>query len=152
MPITGQVLRVSVFNFSLINNLPHPFDVSKRSAGRKWLRLFLQRHPEVAARKAQQMNPGRAMKLNKFIVNDHFEKLRNILVELDLMTKPERIYNIDENGCRLTVHHQQTILARRGAKRVHLVAPEHVENITNVACANARGIPIPPIVIFKGQC
>jgi hypothetical protein len=74
MPITGTFLRVSVFNFCLINNLPHPFDVSKRSASRKWLLLFLQRHPEVAERKAQQMDPGRAMKLNKFIANDHFEK------------------------------------------------------------------------------
>jgi hypothetical protein len=59
MPITGKFLRVSVFNFCLINNLPHPFDVSKPSAGRKWLRLFLQRHPEVAAREAQQMNQNK---------------------------------------------------------------------------------------------
>ena len=151
MPITGKFLRVSVFNFCLLNNIPHPFDVSKRSAGRKWLRLFLQRHPEVRARKAQHMNPGRAMKLNKFIVNDHFSKLRRVLMEKDFMTKPERIYNIDEKGCRLTVHHQQTVLARRGAKRVHLVAPEHAENATVVACANALGTPIPPMVIFKGQ-
>jgi hypothetical protein len=65
---------VFMFNFCLIKNLPRHFDVRKRSAGRKWLRLFLS-HPEVAARKAQQMNPGRAMKLHKFILNDHFEEL-----------------------------------------------------------------------------
>lgn len=151
MPITGKFLRVSVFNFCLLNNIVHPFDVSKRSAGRKWLRLFLQRHPEVRARKAQHMNPGRAMKLNKFIVDDHFSKLRNVLMEKDFMTKTERIYNIDEKGCRLTVHHQQTVLARRGAKRVHLVAPEHAENVTVVACANALGTSVPPMIIFKGQ-
>jgi hypothetical protein len=151
MPITGNVLRVSIFNFYLINNLPRPLDISKRSAGRKWLRHFLQRHPEVPARKAQQMNPGSAMKLNKFIVNDHFEKLRNLLVKHDLMTKSEMIYNIDEKGCRLTVHHRQTVLARRGAKRVHLVSPEHAENVTIVACVNAFGTPIPPLVIFTGQ-
>jgi hypothetical protein len=91
------------------------------------------------------------MKLNKFIVNYHFEKLRNLLVEHDLMTKPERIYNIDEKGCRPTVHHRQTVLSRRGSKRVHLVAPEHAENVTIVACANALGTSIPPMMIFKGQ-
>lgn len=151
MPITGKFLRRSVFNFCMLNSITHPFDVKKRAAGRKWLRLFLQRHPEVSKRKAQNMNPGRALKLNPFIVNDHFEKLRQILLEEDLMTKPELIYNIDEKGCRLTIHHQQTVLARKGAKRLHLIAPEHAENVTIVACANAAGNRIPPMVIFKGQ-
>ena len=67
------------------------------------------------------------------------------------MTKPERIYNIDEKGCRFTVHHQQTVLVRRDTKRVYLVAPEHAENVKIVACANALGTPIPHMAIFKGQ-
>jgi hypothetical protein len=42
-------------------------------------------------------------------------------------------------------------LARRVAKKVHLVAPEYAENVTILACANALGTPIPSMVIFKGQ-
>ena len=151
MPITSKFLRHSVFNFCILNNIKHPFDIQKRSAGRKWLKLFLIRHPEVATRKAQKLNPARAMKLNKFIVEDHFQKLRKVMIEKDFISHPERIYNIDEKGTRLTIHHQQTVFARKGAKRVHLVAPEHAENITVVACANAIGNVVPPMVIFKGQ-
>lgn len=151
MPLTPKILRRSVFNYCSMNNIPHPFDPSKAMAGRKWLKRFLKRHPEVANRKAQSMNPSRAIKLNPFIVNDHFQKLRDIMIENQLMDRPELIYNIDEKGVRLTIHHQQNVLARRGAKRVHLVAPEHAENVTIVTCANAIGSAIPPMVLFKGQ-
>lgn len=64
--------------------------------------------------------------------------------EKDLWTQPQRIFNLDEKGCRLTVHHQQTVLAQRGAKRVHLIANEHAENVRVVACINALGHAIPP--------
>ncbi|KAK9687118.1 hypothetical protein QE152_g36692 [Popillia japonica] len=67
------------------------------------------------------------------------------------MDKHKRIYNVDEKGCRLTLHHQQKVLAKKAAKRVHLVAPEHGENVSMVACANASGVAIPPTVLFKGQ-
>ncbi|KAI4464238.1 hypothetical protein MML48_3g00009674 [Holotrichia oblita] len=120
-------------------------------AERSWIIGFLQRHQEISVRQAQSMNPARAQKLNKFIIKDYFEKLKTVLQELDLMDEPERIYNVDEKGCRLTLHHQQTVLAKKGAKLVHLVAPEHGENVSIVACANASGVAIPPTVLFKGK-
>jgi len=58
---------------------------------------------------------------------------------------------MDEKGCQLSLHHQQKVLAKKGSKRVHLVAPEHGENVTIVACGSASGIVIPPMIIFKGQ-
>lgn len=151
MPITPKLLRRSVFTFCSLNKIPHPFSLKNATAGKKWLKLFLIRHPDVARRKAQILNPARAIKLNSFIVNDYFKKLREVMIELDIMDKPQCIYNIDEKGCRLTLHHQQTVLAQRGARSVHLIAPEHAENVTIVACANALGHAIPPMVLFKGQ-
>uniref|UniRef100_V5G523 DDE-1 domain-containing protein n=1 Tax=Anoplophora glabripennis TaxID=217634 RepID=V5G523_ANOGL len=97
------------------------------------------------------MNPARAQKLNRFIVNDHFTKLKEILLEMDPMDSPERIFNVDEKGCRLSLHHQQSVLAKKGAKRVHLVAPEHGENVTVVSCGNASGISISAAIVFKGK-
>lgn len=150
-PLTNKILKKCVFTFCEENRLSHPFSKEKKMAGRYWIKGFLQRHQEISIRKAQSMNPARAQKLNKFIVKDYFEKLKTVLQELDLMDKPERIYNVDEKGCRLTLHHQQTVLAKKGAKRVHLVAPEHGENVTIVACASANGCAIPPTILFKGQ-
>ncbi|KAJ8882009.1 hypothetical protein PR048_018497 [Dryococelus australis] len=53
------------------------------------------------------------------------------------MARPELIYNIDEKGVRLTIHFKQDVLARRVANRVHLVAPEHAENVTVCSMATA---------------
>ncbi|XP_018578485.1 uncharacterized protein LOC108916669, partial [Anoplophora glabripennis] len=121
-------------------------------AGRYWLNGFLRRKPIIRQRKAQGMNPARAQQLNRLeLVNDHFTKLKEILLEMDFIDCPERIFNVDEKGCKLRLHHQQSVLAKKGAKRVHLVAPEHGEDVIVVCCGNASGIFIPPAILFKGK-
>lgn len=149
-PLSRKLLRKCVYNYCHENNIPNVFSSDKKIAGRFWLRGFLKRNPEISVRKAQSMNPARAQKLNKFIVGDYFTKLRQTLLDLDLMDKPEKIFNIDEKGCRLSLHHQQNVLAQKGTKRVHLVAPEHGQNVTIVACGSASGVAIPPCILFKG--
>lgn len=42
-------------------------------------------------------------------------------------------------------------MAKKEAKRVYLVTPEHGENITIIARGNALGQAIPPMILFKGQ-
>lgn len=150
-PLTSRTLRRCVFNFCTENGIENKFSSMSKMAGRYWLDGFLKRNPAIRQRKAQSMNPARAQKLNKFIVNDYFSKLKNILLELNLMNSPEKIFNVDEKGCRLSLHHQQSVLAKKGAKRVHLVAPEHGENVTIVSCGSALGNSIPPTILFKGK-
>ncbi|KAI4462960.1 hypothetical protein MML48_4g00018285 [Holotrichia oblita] len=50
----------------------------------------------------------------------------------------------------LTLHHNQSVLAAKGSRRVHLICNEHAENCTVVACVSALGYAIPPMIIFKG--
>ena len=64
------------------------------------------------------MNPGRAIKLSKHIVEDYFNKLKVVMESNDFFSKPHCIYNMDEKGCRLATHNQQPVLAQRGAKQV----------------------------------
>lgn len=151
MPLTPKCLRRSVYSYVSMKGLKHPFSLNESLAGKKWLRLFLQRHPDVAKRKAQNLNPARAQKLNRFIVNDHFKRLHDAMIETGVLDQPHRIFNIDEKGSRLTLHHPQQVLAKTGARNVHIVGPEHGENVTIVACANAIGQAIPPMIIFRGQ-
>lgn len=115
------------------------------------MRAFLKRNPGISKRKAQFMNRARARKLNKFIVDDHFQKLGQLLDNMDLKQTPAKIFNMDEKGCRLTLHHQPTVLAKKGAKRVHFIANEHAESVTVVGCVSAIGNVIPPMIIFKGK-
>jgi len=65
-------------------------------AGRAWVEGYLRRNPMIASRKTQNLNPGRAQKLNRFIMNDYFAKRKITIEELGVMNKPEYIYNADE--------------------------------------------------------
>jgi hypothetical protein len=53
------------------------------------------------------MNPARAQKLNRFIVNDYFTKLEKIVADYQLFDKPDKIFSMDEKGCQLSLHNQQ---------------------------------------------
>lgn len=151
VPLTNKIIRKSVYTFANTRNIRHSFNREKEMAGRKWIKLFFARHPEITERKAQLLNPARAQKMNKTVVNDYFTKLKQIMIEKCFINKPHLIFNMDEKGCRLTLHHQQRVLARKGERRVHIIAPEHAENVTVVACGSAIGQAIPPMVLFKGK-
>lgn len=151
VPLTPRLVRKQAYEFCIANNIPNYFNDSKNTAGKKWLKGFIKRNPEVSVRKAQFMNHARAQKLNKPIVMKHFEAVKKIYDELDISNHPERLYNIDEKGCRLTLHHQQKVFAKKGTKRVHFVAQEHAENVTIAMCVNATGNVVPPMILFKGK-
>lgn len=150
-PLTARALRRCVYIFCEKNGIEQRFNEIKGCAGRKWLKGFLRRHPDIARRKAQHLNEARAQKLNKFIVSDYFNTLKEVLTKLDLFNKPECIYNMDEKGCRLSLHRQPYVLTKKGSRRVHYRGKEHGENVTIVSCGNALGNVIPPMVLFKGK-
>lgn len=152
-PLTPQSLRRIVYSFVDQQKIPNTFNKDKKLAGREWYRSFLKRHKKLSQRKAQNMNPARAQKLNRPIVEDCFSKLEALLNETGLKHTPEKLYNMDEKGCRrrLTLLSSKMLLQKKGAKRVHLVSQEHAENVTIVACGNAMGHVIPPMILFKGQ-
>ncbi|KAJ0180927.1 hypothetical protein K1T71_003012 [Dendrolimus kikuchii] len=151
VPLTPKFIRKQAFLFCERYDIKHNFNETKRIAGADWLRQFLKRNPSISKRKPQIMNPARAQKLNKPIVEEHFQTIKQLYNELDIPQHPERLYNMDEKGCRITLHKQQTVLAEKGSKRVHLIAPEHAENVTIAMCVNAIGTAIPPMILFKGQ-
>lgn len=81
-------------------------------------------------------------------MDDYFEKLRNAI---NVKYHTKKIRNVDGNGYRLTLHHQQTVVGQKGVKRVHLIALKRAENVTFVACANAVENVISFMILFKGQ-
>ncbi|CAH0730218.1 unnamed protein product, partial [Brenthis ino] len=151
IPLTPKMIRIQAFAFCEKFNIDNNFNKKTGLAEKAWLRLFLKRNPSLAKRKAQFLNPARAQKLNKVIVAHHFHEVRKLYDELDLHYHPEKIYNMDEKGCRLTLYHQQTVIAQKGAKRAHMLGSEHGENVTLVGCVNAIVNPIPPIIFLKGK-
>lgn len=150
LPLKPKSIRHQAYVFCDENDIPNKFNRSKKRAGKDWLKLYLKRNSDISKRKVQILNPGRAQKVNKPIVNQHFNEYKKIYEEL-IRESPGRLYNMDEKGCRLTIHNQPVVLAEKGAKNVPLVAPEHAENVTIAMCVNAVGTAIPPMILFKGK-
>ncbi|KAF2904651.1 hypothetical protein ILUMI_01535 [Ignelater luminosus] len=96
------------------------------------------------------LNPARAQKVNKDIVSDYFAKVKALLQKL-MIDRPQCIYNMDEKGCRISLHYQQTLVAMKGSKRVHQIVNEHGESVTVVGCMYAISAGIPPMILFKGK-
>lgn len=64
------------------------------------------------------------------------------MTSIDNKDEPQYIYDTNE---------QQHVMSEKGVRRVHMVASEHAQNVTVVACCNALGNSIPPIVLLRGQ-
>ncbi len=77
LPLTKRELCESAFLYCTEKKISYLFDPEKAMAGRKWCELFLKRHPILATRRAQLLNEARVQKLNTFIVEDYFEKLKS---------------------------------------------------------------------------
>jgi hypothetical protein len=74
-----------LFTYCEKNNIPNPFVKETGMAGSAWVEGFLRYNPIIASCKAQNLNSGRAQKLNCFIVNDYFEKLKITMEQLRIM-------------------------------------------------------------------
>ena len=84
------------------------------------------------------------------VLDYYFELLKKTLEVNGLMNKPNRIYNMDESGTLLD-YRQLKCIAPKGAKKVHGQSSGIKTQITILACANAIGTMLPPMVIFKGE-
>jgi len=67
-------MRMCVFTYCEKNNIPNVFVKEKGMAGRASVECLLRRNHMIAPRKAQNLNPGKAQKSNRFNVNDCFAK------------------------------------------------------------------------------
>lgn len=97
-PLTAKIVKRSVFKYAEENKIQHLFFETKQLASRAWFSTFLTRHPEISIRKAQSLNPSRAQKLNRFILDDYFANLNAVMTEYGFKTKPHLIYNMNEKG------------------------------------------------------
>jgi len=95
-------IKRMAFQLALRNNLRHPFSVSSASAGKKWLRNFLRRHPELSFRKPQSISIARVQAFTKENISRFFDVLKPELQKIKF--KADRIFNVDESGITVVQH------------------------------------------------
>ena len=125
-------------------------DVYKRQ-GYEWLNSFLRRNQEIRIRNAEGLSLARAEGMSKEEVCSFFNILKDVFDENNFYSKPGNIFNLDETGCQLN-NEPGKVLASKGVRDVHvLTSGERGENVSVIACCNAEGTFLPPVLIFKGK-
>ena len=80
----------------------------------------------------------------------YFSLLEKTLRDHDLFDKPSFVFNMDESGLPLD-YKQPKRVATKGMKKLHGPASGDKTQITIIACLNAAGYILSPMVIFKHE-
>ena len=118
--------------------------------GEGWWTRFMERNPILSLRTADPLSRVRKRAVTEENIKQYFLLLEKTLREKDLLNKASRIYKMDETGMPLDAKPLKRV-ALRGARKVQGPSTGDKTQITVVACANAAGRVLPPMVIFKGE-
>lgn len=112
--------------------------------GRDWWESFLDRHPELAMRRARALDRTRATMSNASVVSHFFECMEGAMAGV----RSELVFNMDETKVD---GKQPRVVARKGARSVHALADPMMVHISLVACVNSTGTHImPPALVTQG--
>lgn len=146
--LTTKDVRKLAYDILNANDLQNPFN--NGMAGKKWYYAFMKRHPELSLRQPECVSIARCKGFNRKNVYEFFDILEKIVDEnkFDALT----IYNVDESGFSTVQKKAPKVLALRGKHQVGTISSgERGVNTTLVACTNAAGNFVPPMIIFKRQ-
>ena len=126
------------------------FSPIKKAAGRKWLRGYLKRKPNLQRKNSQNISAARAMGANPYQIEKFFDLLIQWIRKWGLEFLPNNIWNIDESGVT-DVPKVQKVIGVTGERAFQMVAADKGETTTVVTYISTGGVVVPPMVIFKGS-
>ena len=120
------------------------FDVKVSNS---WYKSFKMRHKEFVLRNPEPLTHSRIRGVSHSFIESYFDLLETTITEAGLQEKPCHIYNLDETGFPLNPKAPK-IIAVKGEKHPSAVTSFDRSQMTVLACCNAGGYAIPPLVIF----
>ena len=115
-----------------------------------WQNRFLQRQGDLSLRRGDSTVHVRMDAINKETIDHYFSLLKEVLDTYKLADNPAQIYNVDESGMQLDFK-TPNVVAETGSKKVRYHQSGKKGQVTIVACANAVGQAIPPMVVFDAK-
>ncbi|KAJ4425599.1 hypothetical protein ANN_27795 [Periplaneta americana] len=139
-------LRRLAFEFAEINGISHPFNKTRRMAGKDWCNGFMKRQGDLSIRRPEATSLARVTGFSKESINRFFDLLKQLMDKHKFSA--DKIFNCDETGIS-TVQKPRKIIAERGRKQVgRITSLERSRNITMLACVSALGTFIPPFLVY----
>ena len=115
-----------------------------------WWKSFLHRNQDLSLRRADSTAHIRMDSINQESISQYFNLLEQTMRSHNIQKSPNQIYNMDETGMPLSPR-TPNIVTQNGQKKVRYRTSGKKEQITIIACANAAGQAIPPMIIFEGK-
>ena len=82
------------------------------------------------------------------IIDGCYATMENVLVENDLINKPENIFNVDESGINMSLKKGKVVVTK-GTTNAHSMEKGSKDHITVNCCINAAGTALPPMIIYN---
>lgn len=132
------------FQLARKNNIPHPFSLLRKSAGKDWLHHFRMRHKNVLSlRRPTGTSYARALGFNKENVDKFFDLLETLMETHNYSAS--QVYNVDETGLTIVQSRNPEVFSLRGKRQVGaMTSAERGSLITSVLCISASGNFVPP--------
>jgi hypothetical protein len=118
--------------------------------GNDWWLAFKSRY-KLSIKKPEGLEHSRKSQLSDpFVIYEFYDRLEKAIEDANLNNKPHQIFNCDETSfCHDPK--KTKVVAVRGQSCYRHTAANARENTTVLACVNAAGEKMPPLVIFKGK-
>lgn len=116
----------------------------------KFVTRWIAKHPEISVRRSQFLDVKRAESSSSDAVMRYYNNLKEVLTKLNIVDKPERIWNCDETGICPQGHGGARVICPKGL-RANVQAASDRENTSIMGCISASGARMAPMYIFKGK-
>ena len=146
-PLTIRRVCQLAYQYAHVNGI-EGFSDETQMAGRKWLRGFLSRHPEITLKKARNLSIAHAMGANPTVIGSWFTLLQKVMKAADIIS-PDQIWSGDETGVQ-NVPKEVKVLGVKNVRTFQQVAAEQGETSTILSFISATGNVVPLMVLHKG--
>ena len=98
----------------------------------------LKRHPEISLWRLDNLDHGRSRTNNQVVMDKFFKLLKEELESIDILNKPEHIFNADKTGIDLNARSGKVIVSKN-SKHAYSEQKAPRDHITFMVCCSASG-------------
>ena len=146
-PLTVPVVKAFPWAIVRKSNRPSRFHATNGPSW-KWWQGFKKRHPEISLRKPDNLNRGRSRMNNQVVMDKFFKLLKQELHSIDILDKPEHIFNSNETEIDLNARSGKVIVCKN-SKHAYSEQKAPRDHITSMVYCSASEQVLRPMIIFE---
>lgn len=148
--LTILQVRELAYDFAVANKKVAPKSWGEcHKAGPDWYEGFMNRHPQLSARKPEQCSIARAAAFNKPVITEYFKILKVVMERNPRFADGSRVFNADETSTSTAGAVRAKIVSPKGVKQVHQIkGQERGTSVTTCFFICAQGSFLPPVMIL----